>query len=165
MSAPSFFRRAADFEIVSLGPSDCADASILHGMGFSRPWSDGEFQALMVQETVFGFAARRPAAGKGSLPGGFVLARMVAGEAEILTITVHPKYRETGIGWRLMLAALRHLRAEGAQTLFLEVDEENRAALALYKKFGFAQVARRAAYYKHEGTANSAALVMRLDLG
>lgn len=133
-------------------------------MGFRRPWSDGEILTLFSQETVFGFVARRANKGLQSLPGGFVLARLVAGEAEILTITVRPKYRQCGIGWRLMGAVLRHLRTQGAQTLFLEVDEANEAAVALYQKLGFEQVAKREAYYNHDGGTRTAALVMRLDL-
>ena len=163
MSGPSLFRWTTEFEIVPMTAADCADASELHATGFSRAWSDGEIEALLGQEAVFGFIAHRP--GKHRRPGGFVLARLAAGEAEILTIAVRPKHREAGIGWRLMGAVLRHLRAEGAETLFLEVDEGNAAALALYRKIGFSKVAERAAYYDHDRGAKTAALVMRLDLG
>ncbi|MCY6382765.1 N-acetyltransferase [Hoeflea prorocentri] len=144
-------------------PADCAEASIRHSEGFSRPWTDGEIEALLVQEPVFGFVARRP--GKWQASGGFVLARLVEGEAEILTLAVRPKNRRSGIGWRLMGAVLRHLRSEGAECLFLEVDEGNEAALSLYRRIGFTKVAERAAYYDEGGGARTAALVMRLDLG
>ena len=163
MTAASLFRRSAGFEIVPMTATDCAEAAALHETGFSRAWTDGEIGALLAQEPVFGFMARRP--GKRARPGGFVLARLVEGEAEILTIAVRPKHRQSGIGWRLMGAVLRHLRSEGAQSLFLEVDEGNDAALALYRKIGFSKVAERAAYYSDGGGAKSAALVMRLDLG
>ena len=52
-----------------------------------RPWSDGEFEALLEQDTVFGYAAREIGHGN-EQPVGFVLARLVAGEGEILTIAV-----------------------------------------------------------------------------
>ena len=163
MTAPSLFRRNTEFEIVPMRASDCAEASVLHGAGFSRGWTDGEIQALLVQEPVFGFMARQP--GRQAQPGGFVLARLVEGEAEILTIAVQSRHRRAGIGWRLMGAVLRHLRAEGATSLFLEVDEGNAAALALYRKIGFSKVSERAAYYDNGGGAKTTALVMRLDLG
>ncbi|MCR9137288.1 MAG: GNAT family N-acetyltransferase [Alphaproteobacteria bacterium] len=165
MSAPSLFRRAADFEIVPLTVQDCADASELHALGFSRAWSDGEISALIHQEPVFGFIARRPDNAWNKAPGGFVLARLVEDEAEILTISVRPKNRRGGLGWRLMGAVLRQLRTEGARSLFLEVDESNLEAVALYRKLGFDAVAERAAYYHHDGGSKSAALVMRLKLG
>lgn len=163
MTASSLFGWGEEFEIVPMTPADCADASALHADGFSRPWTDGEIEALLVQEPVFGFVARRP--GRWAKAGGFVLARLVEGEAEILTLAVRPKHRRSGIGWRLMGAVLRNLRSEGAESLFLEVDEGNEAALSLYRKIGFAKVAERAAYYDEGGGAKTAALVMRLDLG
>ncbi len=165
MTGPSLFRRAADFEIVPLTPEDCVDAAGLHAEDFARPWSDGEINALVHQEPVFGFIARRPGGPRGGAPGGFVLARLVEDEAEILTIAVRRRFRRNGLGWRLMVAVLGHLRAEGAASLFLEVDETNAAALALYRKLGFEHVAERSAYYDHDGGAKTAALVMRLNLG
>lgn len=163
MSTSSLFRWTTDFEIVPMDADDCAEASVLHASGFSRVWSDGEIEALLGQEAVIGFIARRP--GRRRRSGGFVLARLAADEAEILTIAVSPKYRQSGLGWRLMGAVLRHLRAEGTQSLFLEVDESNRAAISLYGKLGFSKVAERAAYYDQHTGARTAALVMRLDLG
>ncbi|MEM6461817.1 MAG: N-acetyltransferase [Pseudomonadota bacterium] len=142
---------------------DCAAASNLHASCFPRAWSDGELRALLDQDPVFGFVAQRP--GRGNRAGGFVLARMAAEEAEILTLAVTPRHRQSGLGWRLMGAVLRYLRAEGAQALFLEVDEGNDAAIALYGKLGFKRVGERAAYYDHDSGARAAALVMRLDLG
>ena len=163
MNASSIFRWSADFQIVPLESDDCAEASALHASGFSRVWSDGEISALLDQESVFGFIARRP--GHRSRAGGFILARLAADEAEILTVCVSPKHRRSGLGWRLMGAVLGRLRAEGIRTLFLEVDECNEAAIALYRKIGFSTVAERAAYYRQDGGARTAALVMRLDLG
>jgi ribosomal-protein-alanine N-acetyltransferase len=163
VSASSIFRWLADFEIIPLESDDCAEASALHASGFSRVWSDGEIRALLDQDTVFGFMARRP--GHRARAGGFILARLAADEAEILTVCVSPKHRRCGLGWRLMGAVLGRLRAEGIQTLFLEVDEGNDAAISLYNKIGFSTVAERAAYYRQDGSARTAALVMRLDLG
>ena len=163
MSAASLFRWSTEFEIVAMGRDDCSEASDLHASGFSRVWSDGEIRALLDQDLVFGFIACQ--AGRRDRAGGFILARLAADEAEVLTITVSPKHRRNGLGWRLMGAVLNQLRAEGIQTLFLEVDEGNEAAIALYHKMGFAKVAERAAYYQQQGGARSAALVMRLDLG
>ena len=165
MTVPSLFRRGTDFEIVPLTPHDCADVAALRAEGFPRPWSDGEISALIHQQPVFGFIARRPGGLRGSAPGGFVLARLVEDEAEILTIAVRRKHRQSAIGWRLMVAVLGQLRTEGAASLFLEVDEANAAALALYHKLGFKHVAERSAYCDHGGEAKAAALVMRLNLG
>jgi len=93
-----------------------------------------------------------------------VLARLAAGEAEILTIAVRHASRRLGLGRMLMEAVLRHLHAERAETLFLEVDETNIPALALYRRLGFREVGRRDAYYADREGRKSSALVMRRDL-
>ncbi|MEZ5810447.1 MAG: GNAT family N-acetyltransferase [Rhizobiaceae bacterium] len=154
------FSRQGGYMIEPLGPDDAVTVARLHGDGFGRPWDESEFAALLEQKTVFGFAARQE--GRGSArPDGFVLARLAAGEAEILTIAVARPKRGRGLGRALMEAVLRHLHAERAEALFLEVGENNQPAIALYRRLGFREVARRAAYYGGEGTA----IVMRRDLG
>jgi [ribosomal protein S18]-alanine N-acetyltransferase len=149
--------------VVALKPAHSAAAAALHVEGFRRPWSGGEFRALLAQESVFGFAALVEGRPKAP-PAGFILARLAAGEAEILTIAVAKSVRRHGIGARLMDETLRHLHGERAQSLFLEVDSANAAAVNLYKRFGFKKVGERPAYYDAPG-GKTAALVMRLDLG
>jgi len=128
-----------------------------------RPWTDGEFAALLEQDTVFGYAARET--GQGAKPPvGFVLARLTAGEGEILTVAVARSHRRQGLGWQLMDAVLRELHAQRAEALFLEVDENNAAAIALYRRFGFREVGRRSNYYQSSEHGPTGALVMRRDL-
>ena len=157
----SYLSLKPEFEIVAMTSRDCPDVSTLHGERFPRPWSDGEFHSLLSQGPVFGFVARQTnAILKKPLPG-FVLARHVAGEAEILTIAVQPKLGRTGLGWRLMQAALREAEARGGETMFLEVDGGNQPALGLYRKLGFETVGERKAYYADASGQKSTALVMR----
>ncbi|WP_137129869.1 N-acetyltransferase [Rhizobium sp. FY34] len=152
------------FDIVPLQEGDCRAASELHGQRFARQWNDGEISGLLLQPGVFGFAAFQTNAFFSRPLGGFVLSREVAGEAEILTIAVTEKVARSGLGWRLMQAALREAVERGAETMFLEVEENNRAAVGLYQRLGFQQVARRPAYYASADGTRSAALVMRRDL-
>lgn len=84
--------------------------------GFGRAWSDGEFAALLLQDPVFGFVARPQ--GRLGKADGFVLTRLTAGEAEILTITVARQRRGRGIGRALMDAILRRLHSERAKNCF-----------------------------------------------
>ena len=164
MSFTDYFTRRTEFDIFPLEEADLLAAAALHRQRFASPWSDGEIHALLVQDTVFGLVARQT---KGSLRpaiGGFVLSRAVAGEAEILTIGVEPRYARAGLGWRLMQAAMREALAKGSEALFLEVDETNQAAIGLYRKLGFNKVGDRRAYYQDKAGQRTAALVMRLDL-
>ena len=94
---------------------------------------------------------------------GFVLARAVAGEAEILSIGVVPAHRRKGLGRRLLSTAAVEARRRGAARLFLEVASDNAPALALYRRAGFAKVGRRAGYY-HRPAGAVAAEVLALGL-
>ena len=136
---------------------------MLHHEDFVRPWGDGEFSSLLSQDTVFGFAAFETGKGRAG-PVGFVLARLAAGEAEILTIAVARTHRRQGLGWQLMEAVLRRLHAQRAETLFLEVDETNLPAIALYRRLGFHEVGKRPAYYQTADKRKANALVMRRNL-
>ena len=159
----NLFQRKAEFDVFPAGPDDCRDFSTLHGERFYRGWGDGEFHSLMTQSNVFGFTTRITNAASAAL-GGFVLAREVAGEAEILTVAVSDRFPRLGLGWRLMLAAIREVKARGGEAVFLEVDEGNVAAIGLYRKLGFVKVAERKGYFDDGRGNKSTALVMRLDL-
>jgi ribosomal-protein-alanine N-acetyltransferase len=90
---------------------------------------------------------------------GFVLARVAADEAEIVTLAVRPAARGRGLGRALLQAAIDKARSLGADTMFLEVGADNPQALALYAGLGFAKVGARKAYYDGRD-----ALVLRLPL-
>ncbi|AYC99440.1 N-acetyltransferase [Neorhizobium sp. NCHU2750] len=148
------------FEIVPMEVDDCAEISDLHGLRFPRQWSDGEFQNLILERNVFGFIARQTNAFFSRPLGGFVLSREAGGEAEILTVATSEKFARQGLGWRLMQAALREAISRGADSMFLEVEADNRPAVGLYGKLGFAKVAERPAYYLGADGRRTAALVM-----
>lgn len=157
-----FFARELEFEIFDMSDEDTVEAADIHSQRFRRAWSDDEIHALLVQQPVFGFVARRTNTAR--TLAGFVLARAAGGESEILTIAVRPRHARRGLGWRLMRAAAREAKTRGAEAIFLEVDEANVAATALYGRLGFRKVAERRAYYEAEGGQRSSAYVMRLDL-
>lgn len=158
------FSRARDFTVVRLTRRDAGVLERLHREDFSRPWSATEFETLLMQPTVFGFAAIETGRPRNDAVG-FVLARLAAGEAEILTVAVARACRRLGLGRRLMDAVLRELHVHRAEALFLEVDETNAPAIALYRRLGFNEVGRREGYYSAPGVASTGALVMRRDLG
>lgn len=158
-----FLRPKRDYSIARLTSADTGAIALLHREDFVRPWSEDEFASLLNQDTVFGFTVVET--GKTSAgPVGFVLARLAAGEGEILTVAVARAYRRQGLGWKLMDAVLRELHVQRAEVLFLEVDETNMAALHLYKRMGFSEVGKRPGYYQTTGNGRSGALVMRRDL-
>lgn len=140
------------------GPRDAAAFTPLHGQCFGRGWTREEFSRLLSDRNV---VAQR--ALSGNTLAGFILSRLAAGEAEILSVAVAPSYRSRGLAQKLLQMHLRRLAGLGCRTLFLEVDEDNEPARRLYRRAGFEQVGRREAYYGR-GTGARAALVLRRDL-
>ena len=118
-----------------------------------RPWS---------AETFKGFLSAPGSVLAVSGPS-FALGRVIADEAELLTLAVDPVFQRQGIGRLLTLAWLDSI-ADNAQSAFLEVAADNVAARALYASFGFAEVAKRSAYYARKNAAAADAIVMRRDL-
>jgi ribosomal-protein-alanine N-acetyltransferase len=94
-------------------------------------------------------------------PLGFIVVRAVAGEAEILTLAVHPEARRLGLGRALVQAAATTARTFGAEAFWLEVAVDNAAATALYAATGFEPAGRRPYYYARPGGERVDALVMR----
>jgi ribosomal-protein-alanine N-acetyltransferase len=95
---------------------------------------------------------------------GFVILRIVADEAEILTLAVHPSAQRSGQGTALVLQCLTLAQQHGASRVFLEVAPDNTAALALYAHQGFAQTGRRKAYYRRAQGAPVDALLLQVAL-
>jgi [ribosomal protein S18]-alanine N-acetyltransferase len=106
--------------------------------------------------------ADRAMAGAGLV--GFVLSRLAADQAEILSIAVAASYRGRGLARKLLDVHLRRLAAYGIAALFLEVDEHNQPARRLYAGLGFGEVGRRPSYYHDPGAEAGTALVLRRDL-
>ncbi len=79
--------------------------------------------------------------------GAFILARVVADEAEVLMLATAPSCRRQGRAGRLLRAAWAHATLYGATSLVLEVGASNVAAQTLYRGAGLKQVGRRPRYY------------------
>lgn len=61
----------------------------------------------------------------------------------IANVAVHPDHRRQGIASRLTQQALEHARQHGANSVWLQVRDDNDAAIRLYRSLGFAEKARR----------------------
>jgi [ribosomal protein S18]-alanine N-acetyltransferase len=78
---------------------------------------------------------------------GFLSARRVADELEILDLAVLPGARRHGAGSALLLHTLDAARRSGARATFLEVASQNQPAVQLYTKHGFRTLDVRRRYY------------------
>jgi [ribosomal protein S18]-alanine N-acetyltransferase len=136
-------------------PADAAAIAALHKASFQHGWGEEEVYSLLIDKNVFAHRAMI-----GRVMAGFILSRFTAGEAEILSVAIAPKQRGRGLSRPLLDLNLRRLAGLGARTVFLEVDENNAPARALYRRAGFADVGRRKSYYQ----SGANALVLRRDL-
>ena len=143
--------------VSSVGVEAADDLAAAHGACFAKPWSAAAFTELMATAGTVALAS----ADKTGL-AGLILIRAVEGEAEILTVAVHPQARRKGLGRKLVEVAAKTAVAAGATTLWLEVGVENAAALALYAVTGFEAAGRRKGYYQHADGAEDALILRRV---
>jgi len=73
--------------------------------------------------------------------------------ARLYSLAVVPAQEGRGIGPLLVRASENAARARRRRQLRLEVHERNARAIALYRKEGYAQFARRCGYYRDFGDA------------
>ena len=154
------FQKAPAPTIRRLGGVDAETCADVHAASFTFSWPLTDMEGLLTSSTTFADGA----VGKGGEVLGFILSRLAADEAEILTIAVLPKRRGQGIAKLLMRANMEKLQIAGAKSWFLEVEAQNTAALALYKRFGFEQVGERKSYYKKADGHAALAYILRRNL-
>lgn len=152
-------------------PGDVVDIARLHAANSASPWPE-DFWRQHISETP-GSAAKagmlyicRHECGNeraGPLIG-FLLARRVTDEAEILAIAVEPSWRRQGVARRLISCLTTELRRDLPCRLFLEVSVENASALALYGQNGFIEVGTRKRYYAVPGRMPADAKILAQDL-
>ncbi len=141
------------------GVADVAAIADLHAQCFTQLWDIDFLGRLLAQPGAFSVLATSC-----GTPVGFVVARAVAGEAEILSLGVRPVSRRRGTGERLVRAAADQASAAGALEIFLEVSIENEAASALYARLGFRQTGCRLAYYRDPTGSGGDALILQRAL-
>lgn len=142
------------------GTPDAEQLAVLHATAFRRGWSAEEFERLLIEHNVVADRAV-----SGTRLAGFVISRLAADQAEILSIAVAAPFRGRGLARKLLDVHMRRLVAYGTNSVFLEVDERNVPARRLYAGFGFGEVGRRESYYADAANEAGAALVLRRDLG
>ncbi len=133
-----------------------AAIAVIHGASFQRGWGEDEIYRLLMEKNV---VAHRAVSGRKVI--GFIVSRLAAGEAEILSVAIAPAWRGRKLSRPLLDLHLRRLAGLGTRTVFLEVGENNAPATKLYRRAGFREVGRRQGYYDGGATA----LVLRRDLG
>ena len=126
----------------------------LHATSFDPAWPEDDMRGHVDRDIVLGF---------GETLQGFIILRAAGDQAEILTLVTHPAHRKQGIGQTLITEARKRAIEQGVEIIFLDVAEDNPAAIALYRSCGFEQFGRRPAYYRRP-SGRIAALTFRKKL-
>ncbi|OAG27116.1 ribosomal protein S18-alanine N-acetyltransferase [Thermodesulfatator autotrophicus] len=79
---------------------------------------------------------------------GYICFWIIRDEVHLANIAVHPRYRQKGIGSKLLKTFLSFAKRKGAKRVYLEVRARNKLAQKFYQKFGFLKDGIRKAYYQ-----------------
>ena len=143
--------------LVKMRDADLAEVLAIENAIYTHPWTRGNF----ADSLRAGYQCWTWRSGT-ELVGYFILL-VAAGEAHLLNLSVATARQRGGHGSALLRDAMRLARNRGALHVFLEVRPSNDGAKALYRRFGFRQVAVRPDYYPaHSGRED--ALVLTLPL-
>ena len=139
---------------------DLALLANLHGACFDEKWNAEALEILLSVAGTFALVC-----GTGGYDWrSFVLARVAADEAEILSLGTAPDARRKGLGRALVHASAAEAAKRGAGKIFLEVSAANAPARAFYSTLGFAEVGLRRGYYRNLDGSNADALTLAAAL-
>jgi len=132
------------------------DMAATHAAAFvqSRPWTEAEFSDLLAQKFCHAVGSAQC----------FALIRVIADEAELLTIATHPAMQRRGLARACMTQWLNLAADLGATRAFLDVAADNAPALALYASCGFEPCGLRPGYYPRADGGPVGAILMARDL-
>lgn len=92
---------------------------------------------------------------------GFYIADYVAGESNLMNISVDPAWQGQKLGLQLLSHYLTQTAAMGCTSWWLEVRLSNIKAQNLYEKVGYIQVGYRENYYASEDDGEDALVLQR----
>jgi ribosomal-protein-alanine N-acetyltransferase len=125
-----------------------------------EPWDAAALGRILALSGGFGYLAW-----ESDSPAGFILARNLGDEVEILSVGVLPAWRRRGIGHALLDAVIADAGRRHLASIVLEVAADNEAARQLYAVFGFVQAGRRPRYYRRTAGAADALILRRGIIG
>ncbi len=129
------------FSVTEMTESHIADIAKLEEECFSSPWSKNALaEELKNPNSHFLVAC-------GDEMLGYIGVQEICGEAYITNIAVFSRFRGSGVGRKLLRAAIDGADARGCEFITLEVRKSNSAAISLYLSEGFEEVGIRKNFY------------------
>ena len=152
----------APYIIEPMALADVAQVMEIERVAFPTPWSARAYRYEIAENERSTMLVVRPAHQFNGWPArlahhlrlakperllGYAGFWLLADDAHVCTIAVHPRWRGLGLGRLLLLSLLEQAIEQGAHRAILEVRVSNRSAQRLYHKYGFEIVSRRRRYY------------------
>jgi|PlaIllAssembly_1097288.scaffolds.fasta_scaffold00532_2 ribosomal-protein-alanine N-acetyltransferase len=140
----AFGQGGPDYVIEEMSMMDLPGVLEIERLSFPAAWSERMFRDELKSPLSRNFVARRASDLR---VAGYINFWIFAGEVHLNNVAVHPELRGKGIGSLLLGHMVMKAKHEDARWLTLEVRPSNRAAIALYEKFGFKVKGIRPRYY------------------
>lgn len=139
--------------------SDLPEVLNIENDVYPHPWTRGNFLDSMYS----GYETWTLRESSGALAGYF-LVMLAVDEAHLLNISVRRDLHGKGVGRMQLDKVVEIAREKGMSSILLEVRPSNERALAVYLRYGFAQIGKRKGYYPAADNTREDAIVMRFHL-
>lgn len=130
-------------KVVPFEQGDIDQVMAIEVVSFTAPWSRQSYLELAPLDSVRFFVVKRD-----DKVIGYMLYQMWFEEMELHTIAVAPDERGRGISTMMIEHLINDAKKRDTKRIFLQVRPSNKAAMGLYKKFGFETVGIRHHYYR-----------------
>jgi len=135
-----------------ISPATLQDAPTLAQIAAGNPcsahWSSTDFEKEITNPAALVLKAQTD----GGITG-FICCRYTPPDAELTNFAISNNFLRKGLGAALLKQSFQNLKQKGVNSITLEVNEHNIAAINLYFKFGFKQVSRRKKFYNGKDDA------------
>ncbi len=148
--------KAPKFEIDIITPADLDGIVAIENVSFPSPWPKRIFEREIKSSTSYNRVIRMS-----GIVVGYIVTWTIYDEVHILNVAVHPEFRKSGLGEKLMMDCIVESAEKGLKYAILEVRITNIGAQKLYEKLGFKTIQVRRKYYSDTGED---AYVMMLEI-
>jgi [ribosomal protein S18]-alanine N-acetyltransferase len=150
-------RSLPPWEASAMRVPDLTEVMAVERQAYPVPWTHGNF----VDSLAAGYPAEVLRGARAELLGYWV-AMPGVDEMHLLNITVAPAWQGRGLAIAMLDRLVAECRRSGLTQLWLEVRVSNERARQVYRRYGFAEVGRRRAYYPVLHGAKEDAVLMSL---
>ena len=143
--------------IHKMGESDLDEVVQMDASSRPTPWSRQSFFQELQNPFSYCFTLKKEIDSHDQNIG-FLCFRIVGEESEILSLVIHPQYRQKGLGKQLMKFYIDFCSQREVKAFYLETGVSNQVAIYLYESFSYHPIAIKPKYYQGK---EDALLMMR----